>query len=237
MPRTKEAAKGAAKLKAGAKEAEPTEKHIRITRPRFEETELTLIGDVPYVQLRFGEKAKNRMKEEMKKGSLASKKKRVLPPRDFDDDYEQSMYRGPEGEYGIPATSFRQSMIRACNLAGLHMTIAKCTLFVVADFFDPRDGMPLVKMENDPHYCEHIVRNKNGSPDIRVRAMWDPGWKCKVRIRFASDQFCLEEVVNVMIRSGLQVGIGEGRPFSKDSAGMGWGTFEVVEAGTIRKAA
>jgi len=32
----------------------------------------------------------------------------------------------------------------------------------------------------------------------------------------------------LLARVGMQVGIGEGRPDSKNSAGMGWGLFEVV---------
>jgi hypothetical protein len=32
-----------------------------------------------------------------------------------------------------------------------------------------------------------------------------------------------------MHRVGAQVGIGEGRPDSKNSTGMGWGTFEIKE--------
>lgn len=34
-------------------------------------------------------------------------------------------------------------------------------------------------------------------------------------------------VVNLLARAGLQVGIGEGRPFSKSSAGLGFGLFTV----------
>ena len=37
----------------------------------------------------------------------------------------------------------------------------------------------------------------------------------------------LEDVVNLMVRVGLQVGIGEGRPSSKKSNGIGWGLFDV----------
>lgn len=34
-------------------------------------------------------------------------------------------------------------------------------------------------------------------------------------------------MVNLLSRAGLQVGIGEGRPDSKKSAGMGYGLFTV----------
>lgn len=35
------------------------------------------------------------------------------------------------------------------------------------------------------------------------------------------------DVANLMNRVGAQVGIGEGRPDSKNSAGMGWGLFSI----------
>jgi len=36
-------------------------------------------------------------------------------------------------------------------------------------------------------------------------------------------------LTNLLARAGLQVGIGEGRPDSKNSAGMGWGLFQIEE--------
>ena len=37
-----------------------------------------------------------------------------------------------------------------------------------------------------------------------------------------------EDVVNLMARVGMQVGIGEGRPDSKASAGLGNGLFQIL---------
>ena len=50
----------------------------------------------------------------------------------------------------------------------------------------------------------------------------------KLRLKWDGDQFTPTDVVNLLSRAGQQVGIQEGRPDSKNSAGMGWGTFEVV---------
>jgi hypothetical protein len=36
------------------------------------------------------------------------------------------------------------------------------------------------------------------------------------------------DIANLIARVGLQVGIGEGRPDSKQSAGLGFGLFEIV---------
>jgi hypothetical protein len=48
-----------------------------------------------------------------------------------------------------------------------------------------------------------------------------------VRVQYDADQFTATDAANLMTRVGAQVGIGEGRPDSKMSAGMGWGTFKL----------
>jgi hypothetical protein len=59
-----------------------------------------------------------------------------------------------------------------------------------------------------------------------VRPLWRK-WSADVRIRFDEDQFALIDVTNLLARAGVQVGIGEGRPNSRMSPGIGWGTFEI----------
>ena len=59
--------------------------------------------------------------------------------------------------------------------------------------------------------------------------MFREGWEADVRIRYDGDQFTASDVVNLLARAGLQVGIGEGRPDSKKSTGMGWGLFEIAK--------
>jgi hypothetical protein len=60
-----------------------------------------------------------------------------------------------------------------------------------------------------------------------VRAKFWP-WSADVNISYDSDQFTSTDVANLLQRVGQQVGIGEGRPDSKMSAGMGWGTFTLA---------
>ena len=79
------------------------------------------------------------------------------------------------------------------------------------------------------------VRNDNGVIDIRVRPMWRTWW-ADVTIEFDGDMISPESVVNLLDRAGRQVGIGEGRPFSKNSSGMGWGRFAVVPTVTEQTA-
>jgi hypothetical protein len=54
--------------------------------------------------------------------------------------------------------------------------------------------------------------------------MWDE-WRAEVRIRFNAEQFTELDVANLLLHAGISIGIGEGRPFSRNSAGLGWGTF------------
>jgi hypothetical protein len=120
-------------------------------------------------------------------------------------------------------------MISACRLVGFKMTLAKMSIFVEADGFDADDGTPLVKLiAGEPERMDAAVRNATGVIDIRSRPMWRE-WQADLRVRFDGDQFTLDDVANLLSRVGVQVGIGEGRPDSKASAGMGWGTFKLAE--------
>jgi hypothetical protein len=199
---------------------------VAIKAPAFSHIALELIGTAPYCQARFSAKAMQAMMSKMAAGSTANKS-RTKVARDFDDDFEQAKHISTEGWQGIPASAFRQAMISACRLVGFRMTLAKLSVFVKADGFDRVDGIPLIRFEGTPERTEMAVRNATGVADIRIRPMWRE-WSAKVRISYDADQFTLDDVTNLMSRVGLQVGIGEGRPDSRDSAGLGWGTFELV---------
>ena len=57
--------------------------------------------------------------------------------------------------------------------------------------------------------------------------MWQTGWEAALRVQYDADQFTRHDVTNLLVRVGLQVGIGEGRPDSRKSNGQGWGLFDV----------
>ena len=205
-----------------------TKQTVQIAAPSIQTAEFEIVGDAPLVQLRFSEKAMNAMKEKMEAGSTA-KGKKVREKRDFDDDFKQSIHVSTEGWYGVPAGAFRAAMISACRLVGFKMTLAKLSVFIEADGLDKVDGIPLVKIyggEPEPNIM--AVRNATGVADLRCRAMWKE-WKIKLRIKYDEDQFSLQDVSNLLARVGQQVGIGEGRPDSRMSAGLGWGTFKLAE--------
>jgi len=212
----------AAKKKADA----PTLGHI--PAPNFQQRTFLIEGTAPYVQCKFSQKVKDDLEKKHKEGSTAvGKKKRE--PRDFEEEYREAMHRGQRGEHGIPASAFRNAMISACRTVNFQMTRAKLAVFIETDIFDKADGTPLIPITSgNPTMAMHNTRTQTGVVNLRARPMWSPGWQAKVTIRWDADMFSANDVQNLLTRVGMQVGVGEGRPDSKQSTGMGWGLFRVV---------
>lgn len=205
---------------------------VTISAPNFQVAIFQIVGESPYVQRRMSEKAQGEWGKRHKAGSTA-KSKKVRAPRDFEAEYKSAMHVAEQGWVGIPASAFRCAMISACRLVDYTMTLAKLSVFVQADGLDKIDGTPLVRIEGKPEPIEMTVRLANGTTSICVRPMWRQ-WKAVVCVRFDADQFTLQDVTNLLSRAGLQVGVGEGRPDSKKSAGMGWGLFAIERAREVK---
>lgn len=199
---------------------------ITISAPNLKTVTFHIKGTAPYVQNKFSQKAQETMRQTQAEGSTAKKGKKRAP-KDFEALFHGSYHQGIDGAFGFPAAGLRAAMISACRSVGFKMTHGKQFVFVEPDVFDT-DGTALVKItKGEPRHVEHAVRIQT-TTDIRVRAMWDQGWEAKPRLTFDADQFTTTDVANLLMRAGLQVGIGEGRHDSRSSAGCGWGTFEIV---------
>jgi hypothetical protein len=187
-------------------------------------------GTAPLVQNKFSAKARAQMMENMSTPKSQRKGKDARAPRDFDSDFENAQHISTEGWAGLPAPAFRAGMIDACRAANIVMTRTKMAVFVQHDGIDRDDGTPLVRLiAGEPLRHEGLARNDSGVADIRVRPMWEK-WEALVCLIFDAGMISESSVVNLLARMGRQVGIGEGRPFSKNSVGMGWGTFEIISS-------
>jgi len=200
------------------------EQQIVISAPNFGILELIIRGTAPLVIERFSKKAE--LMAKMQEGAQA-KSKKVRTARDYNKDAEEARYRHKDGWEGANAAAFRAGMISACRLVGFKMTIAKLSVFIEADGFDNADGLPIVRIYGESTVFTAHTRNATGVVDVRSRPQYRD-WACKLRIKFDQTQFSATDVINLISRVGVQVGIGAGRPDSKASAGCGWGTFEVV---------
>lgn len=202
-------------------------KTVTIQPPKFGTAIFNLTGQDVLVIHRFSAKTKAQMKQKMETGKAASSRKN-REAKDTDDIFNEARYVSSAGWDGFHAGALRNALISACRLVGFKMTLAKLSIFVEADGYDATEPqIPLIRILGEATKQEDMARVETGQPYVTVRAAYH-NWGAKVRIRFDEDQFTLEDVTNLLMRVGLQVGLGEGRPDSKNSAGMGWGLFTVT---------
>lgn len=207
---------------------------ITIKAPDFRTLHIAIEGTAPLVIARFAEKAMRMIEATQKAGSTA-KGKRQREAKDFNAEYEGAKHVSTEGWYGIHAAAFRNGSIDACRAVGYKMTHAKLAIFVEADGFDCVDGVPLVRITHGmPEPFTAPVRNATGVVDLRTRPMWRE-WGALLRIKYDADMFQDRDVINLIDRVGVQVGVGEGRPYSKQSAGLGFGTFRITEVTQVTR--
>jgi hypothetical protein len=210
-------------------------KQAVISAPKFGRATFELVGSEVLVIHRFSAKTKAQMKQKMELGNAGGNRKN-REAKATDDLYNEARYVSAEGWDGFHAGALRAALISACRLVGFKMTLAKLSIFVEADGHDAQEPqIPLIRIYGKSVKQEDMARVETGQPYVTVRAAYH-GWIARPVIRWDTNQFTLEDVANLLTRVGLQVGLGEGRPDSKNSAGMGWGLFELGKA-QERKAA
>jgi hypothetical protein len=198
---------------------------VRITPPNLRRVMVSITGTAPLMTARLSAKTRDGLLGKMvNPDTPGSRKKREA--RVPEQEVEAALHRAGEGWAGFPASAIRSGMISACRVAGFKMTLAKLSCFVPAQGYDVVDGLPLIEIKGDYESNIMHVRNATGVIDIRVRPIWRE-WAADFQIEFDADQFSASDIFNLLQRVGAQVGIGEGRPDSRDSAGIGFGTFKV----------
>jgi hypothetical protein len=210
---------------------------VKISPPNIQEIMLKLVGTEPLVINRFSMKAMDDIAKKQMLGSTPKANKK-REPKDFEELFINAQYRSRDGWLGVHASCIRNAMISACRIVDFKMTLGKLSIFVVADGYDALDETPLLRIYGGkPHNWLAPVQ-QNMTIDLRPRPRWEAGqWELRPRIRYDADQFSITDVTNLIMRVGAQVGIGEGRPDSKHSAGLGFGLFDVASMEEGKKAA
>lgn len=199
---------------------------IQIKAPNLETAVFEIVGNAPLVIHRFSAKAKLAILQKMEAGST-SKKGKQREAFDKQAAFQGARYQSKDGWDGFNASAIRAAMISACRLVNFKMTMAKMSVFCVQDGWDATEPtIPLVRIYGKPRLLETMAWPEMGGAFVSIRPCYDE-WSAKVTLRYDADQFTVTDITNLLARVGLQVGIGEGRPDSKNSAGMGWGTFDV----------
>jgi hypothetical protein len=201
-------------------------RQVVIAQPCIETAQFRMRGTAPLVIAAFAAKTQEAIKAKHEAGSTA--KRGLRAKRNFDDDAEQAMHMSTEGWPGFNAAGLKLALVSACRTVNFKMTLAKLGFFVQADGIDRVSGVPLLRIHSEGGHEVNIspTRNATGVFDLRARPMWRD-WTMEPRISYDADMFTLDDIANLLMRAGMQVGVGEGRPDSKSSSGCGWGTFTV----------
>lgn len=224
-----------AKAKAGGRLAEKAVEDVpkggvilKIPALNFRVMKVKIRGVTPYVQNRMSAKAQEII-ERIQEAGTTAKGKKERPKKDFVDLYNCSMYESEDGWRGIPSAAFRKAMVRACSATSITMVTGKLSIFILHDGIDKDSGTSLTKItKGKPRMIKSPVRIASGSMDIHSRALWEEGWEATVTIDYDANLLEPEDIVNLLAHAGKQVGVGEGRPYTRDSEGVGWGQFEIV---------
>lgn len=212
---------------------------VTIYPPKLRTLLIPILGNAPLCVHAFSSEQRGVIRAKHVAGSQAEKGT-ARQPRKFDEQWLAARHLfADQTTDGFAASSIRNAAISACRLVGFAMTRAKLSIFTVADGENYLDHTPLIKIIGGvPEKYEAMCRNATGVVDIRIRPLWPAyRWGANLKIRFDVDQFSNEDIINLLIRVGMQIGVGEGRPDSKKSAGIGFGTFDLLPHGmTVEEA-
>lgn len=205
--------------------AAKTEGSVAITLPELKIAivKLTIVGDTPLIVHAWSAKAKKEMLDKQM-GVPRQKKERKDPLRDF----EESLYRLPDGGYGFPSVGIKSAAVTACtSVANITKVAARQAFHMVGEpsliqgvFANAAMRLDLVRIEGaEPEMREDMVRIGMGTADIRYRAQFWP-WSASLTIRINAAILSAAEMANLLNNAGFGVGIGEWRPERDGQNGM-----------------
>ena len=208
---------------------------IKISEPNFQVGYVWVRGlkDVPYVAHAWGQKAQQEMRAKQEAGSLSLARGKKKAAKDFNALYEGARHRSADGWDGIPAMGFKNAILSVGKLLGIKSAYIKMCIFIISDGMDLDGYTPLVRIRKvNPEKFESMVRigAMVKTSDISVRAKY-MNWYARIAVRYDADFISAADIGKLLSRAGIQSGIGEGRATSTNSAGMGWGMFEIVKDG------
>ncbi len=194
--------------KQPAAEKPPADKSVAIILPQIEiqRIKIKIIGDSPLIVHKWSEKAKKEMLDKQMKAAKTGK-----AAKDPKKDFEDSLYKHPDGGWGFPAIAFKSAAVSACRFVdGIPMTVARGAFHVEGEF---------VKLKgDDPIMREDMVRIGMGTADLRYRGEFT-NWTCEIPIAFNTHALSKEQIVNLFNLAGFGVGVGEWRPEKNGSNG------------------
>ena len=175
----------------------PTKVEVSPERIDIRRIKLRIVGDSPLITHAWATKAKQMMLDkQMKKGTQAKEAK------DPERDYEESLYRLPDGGCGFPAVGVKAAAIRGAKGLGMVMTDARTAFHIEGD---------LLRINGEPRPREDMVRLQGNTADIRYRGEFVE-WSIDLPITYNARIVSAEQLVAMLDAGGFGTGIGEWRP-------------------------
>lgn len=212
-----------------AKAPTSAKENVAIELPKLDVQmmEVTLIGDAPLVVHAWSMKAKKEMLSKQMKSAKGAKE-----AKDPKADFEDSLYKLPDGGFGFPSVAFKGAAVTAVtSVSGVTKVAARQAFHVLGEAVDVDGAFDGVKMRVDlvrieggePRMREDMVRVGMGTADLRYRGEFWP-WHAKVLVRFNANVLSPAQILNLFNTAGFACGVGEWRP-ERDGQ---FGTFHVA---------
>lgn len=182
------------------------EQEVTIPPIQIQTAKIRLVGDSPLICHAWSSKAKKEMLDkQMKKAKTAKEAK------DPQRDYEESLYRLPNGKCGFPVVAFKSAAVDACShVADITKVEARGAFHISGE---------LAEIKGEPTMREDMVRIGMGTADIRFRGQFLE-WETELTVRYNSSVLSIEQIVNLFNTAGFAIGVGEWRPQKDGSFGM-----------------
>ena len=181
---------------------------ITLNPPRVETVQIEVQGTASLICHRWSEKAKKQMLDKQTKAARTAK-----TAKDPKKDFEDSLYRHPDGGYGFPSVAFKAAAVRAGTYSDMKMTFLRGAFHVTGE---------LVPIAGEPTMREDMVRLQGTTADVRFRGEFKE-WSATVPLQVNTSVLSIEQLANLFVIAGFAVGVGEWRPERNGQ----YGRFEV----------
>lgn len=127
-------------------------------------------------------------------------------------DWVRALYLMPGDRFGFPVRAIKSALVRAFKDTHLSMTDAKTAFFVEGESVPSALGNDaLLEMVGVPRLHMAMVRNDNGTADVRFRAEFDQ-WSARLNFKYNCSMVTHEQLAQACVVAGFGIGLGDDRP-------------------------
>lgn len=189
--------------------------------------EIGIEGISPLLMHAWTEKAKRMMAMTAPRRKIEAGKLKGIP-RDPEAEALASAYYTDSGEYGLPLTAFKGSLINTAHKdEGVEKTVIRKSIFIPTN--DSNLCVP-ISYEKEPYVRTDMVRVGMGSTDMRYRLCFEQ-WKASFTLFVDTARLSIENVIILADKAGFSTGVGDWRP----QTGGEMGRFRVDTAVPVRE--